>query len=383
MFTVSDGSKRASLPAGHEPLITATLRTRPEDFVVQELLDLPSDESTTAAHLWVCIEKRERNTQDVVNALAKVLDCPPRDIGFAGLKDRRAVTQQWFSLPAACTQYLGSDVAVQLQQRLPEDACARVLDVAWRSRKLRRGAHAGNRFEITLREVRSIHTPDALERRMAERIGELGHSGFPNAFGPQRFGAGGRNLTSARRLLARAIESPDARSGRSLPRPKGQRQRQERGLLLSAARSHLFNQVLEARVANGTWQQAQPGEPLILVGSNSRFVPEQIDDMIHQRLREGDLSTSGPMPGRGDDGAAEAWVAWEASVLQDEAGLVAGLTAAGVEAGRRALCAQARDLACRQLDQSTWCVTVTLDSGVFATSLLAQLGICQDATTAG
>lgn len=367
---MSDVSKSVALPAGCEPLITATLRTQPEDFVVHELLDLPDEECTSAAHLWVNVEKRERNTQDVASALAAAIECPVRDIGFAGLKDRRAITQQWFSLPVSSTASLGADPQAQLQERLPADACTQVLASQWRSRKLKRGAHAGNRFEITLREVGSDYGHDELAQRMAERVSLLRSSGFPNAFGPQRFGPGGRNLAGARRLFSR---------GGRLPRPKGQRQRHERGMWLSAARAHVFNRVLDTRLVDGSWRQALPGEPLMLAGSNSRFVPELIDETIRQRLHEGDLSTSGPLPGRGEDGTAEACRALESTVLEQEAELVAGLQAAGVDASRRALCAQAQDLECLQLDKSTWRVSVTLQTGVFATSLLQQFGACQDA----
>lgn len=363
-------------------LMQAVLRTAPEDFLVHEQLNLPDDNGSEAAHLWVFIEKCERNTQDLAAVLAAALGCQLKDIGFAGLKDRRATTRQWFSLPGAAASALGEAVGEtleqQLQQRLPPDSNAQVLATEWRSRKLRRGAHAGNRFEITLRDVHSVVSHGELEARMAKRVATIRLNGFPNFYGPQRFGPGERNLSNARRLFDRAQSRSDSRSAK-LPRPKGQRQRQERGMLLSAARSWLFNQVLAERVAMETWLQPLAGEPLMLAGTNSRFLPEVIDERIRQRLRDGDVSTSGPLAGYGDNGARAHCRELEATVLKGELVLARGLENAGVEAGRRALRAQARDLACEPLDESTWRISVTLDAGVYATSLLREIGTFQDA----
>ena len=370
-----------------EPLVSATLRTLPEDFLVDEHLDLPSDDNEARAHLWVQVQKRERNTQDVAKRLADVTGSAVRDLGFAGLKDRRAVTRQWFSLPVEAVVSVPGitvtdepdDVLAALRKLLLHKAgCEGItlLACAWRSRKLRRGAHAGNRFDITLRDVQALGDVDALEQRLAERVARLHRDGFPNAFGPQRFGPGGRNLVLARRLFA---------AGTRLPRVKGQRQRHERGMLFSAARSAMFNRVLDQRLTDATWLHALEGEPLILAGSNSRFVPETVDDTLRERLDQADLSTSGPMVGRGDkrgnEDARGECAALESRVLADEAPLIAGLAAAGVEAGRRPLRATATDIVLTQEDEATWRLRVTLASGVFATSLLKEIGDCQDAVT--
>ncbi len=370
-------------PVHGEPLFTAMLRESAEDFVVDEILDLAPDITGSRAHLWLQVEKRELNTTDVVADVARLFACPARDVGYSGLKDRRALTRQWFSVPtelaADWVAELGEGDAVSVLERVNTacvDARWRVLNAEWRSRKLRRGTHSGNRFSITLREVAPLSDPATLEARVAARVELLRAEGFPNAFGPQRFGAAARNVSSVRRLFARA-GSPQ--------RPRGQRQKQERGMLLSAARSLVFNQVLDARVADGSWNQALEGEPLLLSGSNSRFVPDSVDDDIVRRLQQKDISPSGPLPGQGDGGAIGECLALEEVVLERESALVAGLVAARVDADRRALRAEARELTCEPMvggdgtgADDTWQLEVVLDTGVFATSLLNELGECRD-----
>lgn len=348
----------------HGPsLLNARIRTVADDFVVHECLPSGLESGDGDTHLWVQLEKRERNTFDAAKALASCLGCPARDIGYSGLKDRMAVTRQWLSVPR---EYVGGDEPPleHLRRLLKQESWLQVLATDWRGRKLRRGTHAANRFTIVLREVESAVSASTLEKQLQDRVAVLRERGFPNAFGPQRFGADGRNLRVARRWL---------RDGAKLPRPKGQRQRHERGLVLSAARAYLFNRVLDHRIAHGSWQTALDGEPLMLAGSNSRFVPTDIDATIARRLAEHDVSTSGPLVGGGDDGSLRACQECEQAVLATERDLCVGLTHAGVTASRRALRAQASDLELTPQSDATWQLRVTLDAGVYATSLLREI----------
>ena len=190
-------------------------------------------------------------------------------IGYAGLKDRHAVTRQRFS------------VGCRRRSRRRSTRCnptsLRVLDHAWHARKLPRGALAGNRFELRLRDVAGDAA--AIDARLAA----LRERGVPNAFGEQRFGREGGNLDKALAMFA----------GRRV-------KREERSLLLSAARSALFNDILARRVAEGSWDRGLDGEVWMLAGSHSVFGPEPLDDTLRARAEAFDIHPTGAMWGAGE-----------------------------------------------------------------------------------
>jgi tRNA pseudouridine13 synthase len=128
-----------------DPPVTGVLRATPEDFVVEEDLGFAPDGE--GSHLLLKVRKRNANTGWVAQELARGLGCQVRDIGFAGLKDRRAVAIQWFSLPATPRA-----LAAAPGFENPEFA---VLEVHRHRRKLPRGALAGNSFIIRIRSCRS------------------------------------------------------------------------------------------------------------------------------------------------------------------------------------------------------------------------------------
>ncbi|HEU5442534.1 MAG TPA: tRNA pseudouridine(13) synthase TruD, partial [Steroidobacteraceae bacterium] len=208
-------------PRAHgAPLCPGRLRSEPEDFLVEELLGFEA--AGAGQHVLLKVRKRDANTQWIARELARACDCRPGDVGYAGLKDRHAVATQWFTVP---------------QSRLsPEDWIGigsgefQVLEAHRHSRKLPRGALAGNRFAI---KVRDAHIDDA---SLASRLAALERRGVPNYFGPQRFGRGGANL---KRLGEDVRALPPA----------------QRGFVLSAARSLVFNAVLAQRVADGSWER--------------------------------------------------------------------------------------------------------------------------------
>ena len=204
------------------PLTQAQVRLEPEDFLVEEELGFAP--AGSGAHVLVKVRKVNANTQWVARELARLARCRPAEVGYAGLKDRRAVALQWFSLP---------------RPRTPLDWCAvrtadfAVLEAHAHTRKLPRGALSGNRFAIRLRAPEG---GAALAAALAPRLMAIARRGVPNYFGPQRFGREGGNLAMSAQAL------------RGL-RP------QERGFALSAARSVVFNAVLAERVAAGSWEQ--------------------------------------------------------------------------------------------------------------------------------
>ena len=253
------------------PVLAARIRVAPEDFRVEEL---PAFEpSGSGEHLLLEVEKRGLNTAFVAARLARWAGIPEAGVGHAGLKDRHAVTRQRFSLHLPKKQAPDLD-ALQVEG-------LRVLEVAWHGRKLQRGALAGNRFELVLREVAGDRA--AIE----ERLARIATRGVPNAFGEQRFGHGGGNVGKALAMFAQ--EGRGRRMGRN-----------QRAMLLSAARSALFNRVLAARVADGSWDRGLEGEVWMLAGSRSVFGPEPWGEALAARLATFDIHPSGPLWGRGE-----------------------------------------------------------------------------------
>lgn len=332
------------LPFAHgAPACFGTLRSVPEDFIVEEELSFELDGA--GEHLLVQVRKRNANTAWVAGWLAKAAGLRERDIGYAGMKDRHAVTTQWFSVPLVNVS----------EPEWPQHPDIEVLQTAWHGRKLRRGALAGNRFVIILRGVQCART--ALEARVAQ----VREKGVPNYFGEQRFGRGGQNVERAQAMFA----------GRRV-------KRQQRGMYLSAARSYLFNRVLAARVEAGNWQQLLPGEAVMLAGSHSFFAAGTIDAELKKRLAAGDIQPSGPLWGRGTNPATEQAGRLEAQALADQAELKDGLEKAGLKQERRALQISVPDLALEWQAENTVQLRFSLPAGCYATSVLREISNYED-----
>lgn len=346
---------------GHAPralgpaVLSARIRSSPEDFRVEELPGF--EPSGSGEHLLLTIEKRGINTAFAARRIAEWAGVAEVAIGYAGLKDRHAITRQRFSvhLPkklAPDLSLLDCDDGDDGDERL------RVIDHAWHSRKLPRGALAGNRFVLVLREVQGDRA--AIESRLRA----IGERGVPNYFGEQRFGRGGDNLGAAISMFA----------GRRVGR-------EQRGMLLSAARSALFNRVLAQRVATGSWDGssktgAVDGEVWMLDGSRSVFGPEPFSENLRQRLASFDIHPTGPLWGRGGLRSSNAVQALELTALADDesARLRTGLEAAGLKQERRSLRLRPADLRWQWLADDALQVDFSLPPGTYATAVLAELG---------
>jgi tRNA pseudouridine13 synthase len=129
------------------PLFDATIRSTPADFDVTEELGYEFDGE--GEHDYLYVEKTGANTEWLSRQLAQFADLPARDVGYSGLKDRNAVTRQWFSVP----RWNSPDwAAVDIEG-------AKLLDVQRHSKKLRRGAHKANHFRIVLRPPQRGQSP--------------------------------------------------------------------------------------------------------------------------------------------------------------------------------------------------------------------------------
>jgi tRNA pseudouridine13 synthase len=325
-----------------KPAASGRLRLSPEDFRVTEIPLLePGGEGE---HVWLLIRKRRENTHQVAGQLARFAGVHSRAVSYAGLKDRQAVTEQWFSV-----QMPGRDAP---DWAAMDSDTVTVLRHARHSRKLRRGALKGNRFSIMVRDV----SGDAAE--LEQRLLAIGIEGVPNYFGEQRFGREGANLHSAQRLFA----SPRLRLSRN-----------RRSLALSAARSLLFNRVLTRRVADASWNTPLVGDAMQLDGSHSFFIAGETDAGLLDRVRSMDVHPTGPLYGRGENPARDDCLELERSLLAGYPAWCAGLEAAGLKLDRRALRLRVQDLTWRHCGVADLLVEFSLPAGAYATSVLREL----------
>lgn len=338
-----------SLPrAWGEPVLEAVIRSTPEDFLVEEIDGFEATGS--GEHLLLTVEKRGLTTGSAAGRIARWAGVAGSAVGHAGLKDRHAVTRQRFSVHLPGREAPPSDAL--------EDHSLKVLARHRHAKKLPRGALAGNRFVLVLREVRGDRA--AIEARL-QRIAA---HGVPNWFGEQRFGHDGGNVEAALAMFA----------GRRV-------RREQRGLLLSAARSALFNQVLAARVQGGSWARALEGEVWILDGSRSVFGPEPWNDTLARRLAGFDIHPSAPLWGRGELRSEGEARALETAALEGPRSLALrrGLEAAGLRQERRATRLRPQQLRHEWLDGPTLRLRFTLPPGTYATTVLTEIGAVRDA----
>lgn len=329
------------------PAASGRIRCSADDFRVAEQLGFePEGEGE---HLWLYVRKRGANTDWAARALARWADVRPAAVSYAGLKDRHAVTDQWFS--------------IHLPGRADPDYAALTLpeltirDARRHQRKLQRGGLRGNRFHLVVRDLSGeVDT-------IAERLRQLQTQGVPNYFGAQRFGHHGHNVDQARRLFAGELRRVD---------------RHRRGLYLSAARAWLFNAVLSRRIRDCSWRQGTDGDLMMLEGSHSVFSAATLDDELRARLARLDIHPSGPLWGHnGKWPSAAAWQL-EQTVAAGEPALRDGLVAAGLRAERRALRLALGDAECHTDCADTLELSFSLPAGSYATVVLRELLVIEE-----
>ncbi len=322
------------------PPLTGRIRAAPEDFFVDELIGFSATGS--GEHWLVHIEKKGANTAWAVKRVAAFAGLTERDIGYAGMKDRHAITRQYFSVPAK--------KGAMLDWNTFSDPDVRILSAERHARKIQRGALSGNRFVIIVRDIVG-------DRAAADAVlTQIQRRGVPNYFGEQRFGRGGGNIDKARALFA------------------GHRfERNERSILLSAARSEIFNAVLAQRVELQNWDQGLVGDVFQLDGRSAIFGPEPIDEVLAGRVQRGEIHPTGPLWGKGDLRCTDSVAALEQEVETAHADLCAGVAAAGMDQERRALRIRPRDLEWTWVEGDALRVAFSLPAGAYATSTLREV----------
>ncbi len=252
------------------PLPRVTFKSKPEDFRVDEIFAY--EPAGVGEHVYVHFEKTDLTTDEAVRRIARATGANQREVGVAGMKDRRGVTSQQISLFLPERQH--PDLAKI--EGMNVDG-VRVLSVKRHGNKLRTGHLTGNRFAITLRDV-----PRSAMPGIVAALEEAGRVGVPNAYGRQRFG---RDDDNDKRALAWLRgEEP------------GPRDAKKRRFMFSALQSRAFNEVLAARVSDGTFATPIDGDLLCVHRSGGIFTSENLEDERARALAL-EICPSGPMPG--------------------------------------------------------------------------------------
>ena len=323
----------------------AQMKVKPEDWQVTEEFDACF--TGEGEHGYFLIEKRCLSTAPVAAWLAKQFDVSQLDVGYAGMKDKHAVTRQWFSvrLPS-----LEEPADMPRLERAEGDERIKVLAWHRHQRKLRRGEHQANRFQILLRAVAQPIDTTALTQSI--------EMGFPNYFGPQRFG---------RHNLGDALHWLNNRRDRRVARRVS---RQQRGWHLSVLRSWVFNELLTQRVADGSWRTCLDGDVIDPGEGHAASIP------------------MGPLWGRGRDSCSGDALqrqqrSFETIKTPDQkqslGAVCEALEHAGVDRGERRLMVQPWAVCCEQdLSNETLAVSFCLPVGAYATVMLGQWFALQD-----
>jgi tRNA pseudouridine13 synthase len=363
-----------------DPVGSARFKSRPEDFEVEEILGFEPTGEGEHALLWV--EKVDRNSNDVAAQFAKRLGLRRRLVNHCGLKDKFAVTRQWFSLhlpglPTPPAESLEGDNV-------------KVLASTRNLRKLRRGCHQGNRFAIRLRDC------DLSPEAAVARWGEIERRGVPNYFGPQRFGRDGGNIELAKRFFAGEFGFDD-RSPPDRLRPTMGEQTDEqrfdpssksdpssridqplridralRGILISAARSLLFNACVAQRVEAGIWDEPIEGEVFGFSHQRSLVIPSNRRGDEIERFRQGMLELTAPLWGEGELLSFGTLRDQEIAVAGSYPEIIAGLSRFNLRQERRVIRLRPLNSSLDWEGPRTLVLRFELPKGAYATTLLRE-----------
>lgn len=331
-----------------KPTVSAKLKVKPEHFIVVEQLGF--DFSGVGEHLMVRIRKTGENTSFVANELAKACGVKSKDVSWAGLKDRHAVTEQWFSI------HLPQAITPDFSEFLAQYPHIEILATTRHHKKLRPGEHIGNDFVITLSEVSDVA---AVEPRLNQIIKQ----GVPNYFGEQRFGNDGNNLKEARRW------------GKENVRTRNQNQR---SLYLSTARSWIFNLIVSARINQGKFAQViegdliridagnaeKDGNLMMSNGENQEWLQKLV--AAHQAQITAALAGDNALP------TQALALALEQPHLDAEPDLMALIRGNRMRHDRRAIALIPQNLSWESKDREIT-LTFSLDAGSFATAIIREL----------
>lgn len=340
----------SQLPRVHQLAdCSAQMRVLAEDFHVEERL--PFAPQGAGSHVWLYIEKIETNTDWLAQHLARFAKVSSVAVGYAGIKDRHAVTSQWFSI-----NLQGLDAP---DWSALENEQIKILQIVRHDRKLKRGVLSGNRFRIKLKKIQGDTAV------WQQNLMQIKQFGVPNYFAEQRFGHGGMNLQKADQWF-NGGEAPQKRNQRSM--------------IISAARSWLFNLVLAQRITKGHWNTGIAGDIMLLSGTRaSYFLAETIDETLKKRLKEMDIHPTGPLWGKGDSPNTSESLLVEQSVLADWSRWQRELEKLGLSHQRRALRLFPAEMQW-QFEADSITLEFELPPGSYATAVLRELAMVTDSS---
>ena len=327
-----------------KPQQAGRLKAEFADFIVREELGYPL--AGEGEFVAVKVRKTNANTLFVGEQLAKFVGLSAKNMSYAGLKDRHAVTEQWF-----CLHLAGKETP---DFSAFECEGVEILEVTRHNRKIRTGALEGNYFELLLRDVEETD-------ELKQRLNQLQAVGFPNYFTEQRFGRDGHNLTQAQRWASGEISVKD---------------RKKRSFYLSAARSEVFNLVVSQRIADQQMQTILSGDYLQLAGSNSFFEVKE-EDLVQsqQRLDENDVLLTAPLIG--ENSLEQNGNEREKAIVAQHENLISLMKKERMNAARRAMLCKPQDLRW-QFEPEGLRLTFFLNSGSYATGLVRELIILNE-----
>ncbi|MFT5815331.1 MAG: 2-C-methyl-D-erythritol 2,4-cyclodiphosphate synthase, partial [Psychroserpens sp.] len=329
-----------------KPKSTGLLRRHRSDFKVFE--QIPFEPCGEGEHLFIHIRKIGANTAFVAKQLAQYFSVKESLVSYAGLKDRFAVTEQWFGVHVPGKQsYDLSDLNIEGVE---------VLTSKRHNKKLRIGGLDGNRFEITLRDVTDID-------ELVKRWHVVSNFGVPNYFGEQRFGIHGGNIEKALGLF----------SGQKV------KDKKKRGMYLSAARSLIFNQMISERIEQQIFDSLVNGDVLMLAGTQSVFHVDVMDESLTSRLVDHDLDITAPMWGAGELMTTGDVRAFEQHIADGQQAFCEGLPRFGLKQERRRIRLSITDTDIK-VDNDVVTLSFFLPSGAYATTIMRELIDYKDMT---
>ncbi|VAW70083.1 tRNA pseudouridine(13) synthase [hydrothermal vent metagenome] len=322
-----------------KPEVEGCLKAQNSDFCVDEIMPVvPSGEGE---HLWLKIKKEGSNTDWVAQQLAKYAGIKSSLVSYAGMKDRHAITTQWFSLHLPGLE--DPDFSAL------DDPEFKILQQSRHNRKLKRGALSGNRFQIRITDL----CGDML--LLEENLKRIQQQGVPNYFGEQRFGREFGNLYKAEKLFNRELKKV---------------KKLQRGLYISAARSWIFNQLVSTRIQQANWLSPIQGEVYMLNGKSACFVDDNKDENF-KRLLDKEINLTACMWGEGESMAVDEVLALERKVAAQFAVFSAGLENARLNQERRAMRLLAENMSW-EIKDKVLSLNFDLVAGAFATMVLRE-----------
>ncbi|CAH0538583.1 tRNA pseudouridine(13) synthase TruD [Vibrio marisflavi] len=329
------------------PTATATIKAKPEHFQVRENLGFTFEGQ--GEHLMVRVRKTGENTTFVANELAKACGVKSKDVSWAGLKDRHAVTEQWLSVR------LPKGEQPDFSAFLKQYPSIEILETQWHSKKLRPGDLVGNDFTVTLSEVSDVESVE-------KRLKQIAQQGVPNYFGSQRFGNDGKNIDEARRWGKDNVRTRNAN---------------KRSMYLSAARSWIFNTILSERIEKQYFNQLIVGD-IAQKDSTLSDVTEQNIGQLNQSLQKRDVAITAALPGDNELPTKQQALELEQKHLDAEPDLMSLIRGNRMRHDRRAIALHPENLQW-QVEKDTVTLSFSLSAGSFATSIVRELALASEA----